>query len=101
MVCVWHSTTTFEVHFVHYSSDYDGVASAVAAWDALSEQEDQDMHTLGVVGFLFEEVGDDEEYDESADGVLLQFTSSGMAEVWQDAIGSASLSFRTYPCMSQ
>ena len=88
------STTTFEVHFVHYSSDYDGVTSAVAAWEALSEQEDQDMHTLGVVGFLFEEVGDDEDFDESADGVLLQFTSSGMDEVWSNASGSASLSFR-------
>merc|ERR1712087_579910 len=30
------STTTFEVHFVHYSSDYALVGDAVAAWDALS-----------------------------------------------------------------
>ena len=51
-------TTTFEVHFVHYSTDYDSVGEAVAAWDGLSEDEQSDMHSLGVVGFLFEEVCD-------------------------------------------
>ena len=49
-------TTTLEVHFVHYSSDYSDVGAAVGAWDALSEDDSLDMHTLGVVGFLFEEV---------------------------------------------
>ena len=49
-------TTTLEVHFVHYSADYDSVGDAVAAWEALSEDDALDMHTLGVVGFLFEEV---------------------------------------------
>jgi len=88
------TTSTFEVHFVHYSSDYDGVASAVAAWNELSEDDAQDMHTLGVVGFLFEEVDDDESYNGLADAVLLQFAEDpAMDEVWQNATGSAELSF--------
>jgi len=88
------STTTFEVHFVHYSSDYASLGDAVAAWDTLTATEGQDMHTLGVVGFLFEEVGDDAEYDADADYVLSQFAQdSGMDSVWQNASGSATLSF--------
>merc|ERR1719245_1793365 len=75
------TTSTFEVHFVHYSSDYAALGDAVAAWDTLSQDSSQDMHTLGVVGFLFEEVGDDEEYNTAADAVLLDFaTNEDMSE---------------------
>jgi len=88
------TTSTFEVHFVHYSSDYASVGDAVGAWDALSADASQDMHTLGVVGFLFEEVGNDEDYDESADAVLLEFAESAdMESVWATAEGEATLSF--------
>merc|ERR1719251_297423 len=53
-----------------------------------------DMHTLGVVGFLFEEVGDSETYNTAADAILLEFaTDSQMDEVWANATGSAILSF--------
>merc|ERR1712013_823150 len=84
-------TSTFEVHFVHYSGDYLSVGDAVGAWDALAEDDSQDMHTLGVVGFLFEEVGDDEEYNEKADFVLLEFAeSSDMESVWSTAEGEAA-----------
>jgi len=85
------------VHFVHYSSDYLSVGEAVGAWDALSEDDSMDMHTLGVVGFLFEEVDErraNAEYNEAADAVLLQFVEdSEMKEVWSDDSASATLSF--------
>merc|ERR1719225_1345540 len=52
------------------------------------------MHTLGVVGFLFEEVADTETYNTAADSILLEFaTDSQMDEVWANATGSAELSF--------
>ena len=91
------TTTTFEVHFVHYSNDYVSVGEAVAAWDALSESTDptaNDMHTLAVTGFLFEEVGDDDEYNEAADAVLLQFAEDGgMDALWRNVSLSTTLSF--------
>ena len=74
-----NTTTTFEVHFVHYSNDYASLGEAVAAYDELSESEDpasNDPHTLGVVGVLFEEVGDDDSYDAGADAVLLEFAQN-------------------------
>ena len=90
-------TTTMEVHFVHYSSDYHSVAEAVADWDLLSASTDpkaNDMHSLGVVGVLFEEVGDDEAYNTAADGVLLQFVDGdAMESVWRNATGYAHLTF--------
>jgi len=87
-------TTTLEVHFVHYSTDYDSVGAAVAAWDALADDDSQDMHTLGVVGFLFEEVRASDRYNEEADAILLQFAEADdMDEVWKFANGSATLSF--------
>jgi len=88
------TTSTFEVHFVHYSSDYEAVGDAVAAWDTLSESSSQDMHTLGVAGFLFEEVGDADEYNTAADAVLLQFAEdASMSDVWANGTGSALLTF--------
>merc|ERR1719300_561194 len=88
------TTTTFEVHFVHYSTDYDTVSDAVTAWNDLSEDPDADMHTLGVVDFLFEEVGGSDQYNEEADAILLEFAENeNMTEVWSDASGSAILSF--------
>merc|ERR1719334_1366091 len=88
------TTTTFEVHFVHYSNSYVDIGEALGAWEELSEDEDADMHTLGVVGFLFEEVDDDEDYNEDADDILMLFaTDSQMDEVWRNASGSATLSF--------
>ena len=90
-------TTTLEVHFVHYSSDYDSVGAAVAAWDALSEEDSQDMHTLGVVGFLFEEVHSTETYNEKADAILLELANnSAMQDVWTYADGAASLNLVIY-----
>ena len=87
-------TTTFEVHFVHYSSDYLSVGGAVEGWAELVSFEELDMHTLGVVGFLFEEVGDDEAYDTSADDVLYQFANAAvMDNVWNNGTGEAILSF--------
>merc|ERR1719334_1001458 len=87
-------TTTLEIHFVHYSTDYDSVGAAVAAWDALADDDSQDMHTLGVVGFLFEEVRASDRYNEEADAILLQFAEADdMDEVWKFANGSATLSF--------
>merc|ERR1712083_759629 len=87
-------TTTLEVHFVHYSTDYDSVSDAVGAWDALSEDDTQDMHTLAVTGFLFEEVRASDRYNEGADNILLQFAENDeMTEVWSNATGSAVLSF--------
>ena len=85
-------TTTLEVHFVHYSTDYDTVGDAVAAWNALSEDDSQDMHTLGVVGFLFEEVDTTEDYNAAADAILLELaTNTAMQDVWSDADGVAYL----------
>merc|ERR1719461_399165 len=56
-----------------------------------------DMHTLGVVGFLLEEVADDEDYNMKADSILLQFVANpDMDEVWTDADGSATISFSIY-----
>merc|ERR1719474_1488080 len=53
-----------------------------------------DMHSLGVIGVLFEEVEGEEEYNEYADHVLLQFAGdSEMEELWQNATGEAHLSF--------
>ena len=90
-------TTTLEVHFVHYSADYDSVGEAVGAWESASLSDDpntNDMHTLGVVGFLFEEVAENEDYHETADAVLLSLaTDSGMQSVWSNATGSAVLEF--------
>merc|ERR1719242_2974223 len=87
-------TTTLEVHFVHYSSDYSDVGAAVGAWEALAEDDTQDMHTLGVVGFLFEEVADNGDYDVSADTILLKFAlDSTMEDVWSNATGYATLTF--------
>merc|ERR1712190_252082 len=87
-------TTTLEVHFVHYSTDYDSVSDAVGAWDALSEDDTQDMHTLAVTGFLFEEVRASDRYNEGADNILLEFAENDeMTEVWSNATGSAVLSF--------
>merc|ERR1719474_1244655 len=90
-------TTTFEVHFVHYSSDYPSVGDAVGAWDALEDDDSKDMHTLGVVGFLFEEVANHEDYNLKADSVLLQFVADPeMESVWSDADGEATISFSIY-----
>ena len=90
-------TTTLEVHFVHYSSDYADVGAAVAAWDALSEDDSQDMHTLGVVGFLFEEVDSTEDYNVAADAIVLELaTNTAMQDVWSDADGVAYLDLVIY-----
>jgi len=93
---------------VHYSSDYDGVGDAVAAWDELSANHSLDPHTLGVVAFLFQEVDVVEDggrgvvsdveaadrYNAVADAVLLEFAENEeMTEVWSNASGSALLSF--------
>ena len=87
-------TTTFEVHFVHYSNDYLSVGGAVEDWEDLHNVSGQDMHTLGVVGFLFEEVGDDEDYNEKSDAILGLFANDeGMDEVWNNGTGEAYLSF--------
>jgi len=87
-------TTTLEVHFVHYSTDYDDVGAAVGAWNDLAEDPDADMHTLGVVGFLFEEVESSDAYNKEADAILLEFAESeDMLDVWTNASGYATLSF--------
>ena len=90
------TTTTLEVHFVHFSHDYLSVGEAVAAWENASLSDDpnaNDMHTLGVVGFLFEEVSDGV-YDEKADAILLELAEDpGMQSVWSNATGSAFLQF--------
>ena len=88
-------TTTFEVHFVHYSADYVSVTDALGAWEVLSLTPTlTDMHTLGVVGFLFEEVADNEEYNIKADAVLRQFAEDPqMDELWMNSTGEAFLEF--------
>jgi len=46
------------------------------------------------VGFLFEEVADNGDYNEDADDILMLFaTDPQMDEVWRNATGSATLSF--------
>ena len=85
-------TTTLELHFVHFSTDYLSVAAAVEAWADLEGVAGADMHTLAVAGFLFEEVDDD--VNVAADAVLLQFVeNAAMLEVWTNASASAVLSF--------
>lgn len=76
-------TTTLEVHFVHYSSDYHSVAEAVAAWSdyQIEGADDVDMHTLGVVAFLFEEVAAGETYHGTADAVLRHSKLRGVADI--------------------
>ena len=90
-------TTTFEVHFVHYSNDFVSVGSAVNAWQNLSESTDDSMndpHTLAVAGFLFMEVGDNEEYNVKADDIILQMaTDAQMDKLWMNSTGAAYLSF--------
>ena len=90
-------TTTFEVHFVHVSSDYQSIAGALDDWEELSESTDpaaNDMHTLGVVGFLFEEVDEDGDYNEKADEILRLFAvDEQMDQLWHNATGEAYLAF--------
>ena len=90
-------TTTLELHFVHFSTDYLSVAAAVEAWADLEGVAGADMHTLAVAGFVFEEVDDnavESDVNVAADAVLLQFVeNAAMLEVWTNASASAVLSF--------
>merc|ERR1719249_119706 len=57
----------------------------------------KDMHTLGVVGFLFEEVEDDEDYNLMADVTLLMLAAdTQMDSVWEEADGEAHIEFSIY-----
>ena len=90
-------TTTFEVHFVHYSNDFVSVGEALEAWWTLSNSTDptsNDMHTLAVTGFLFEEVDDNDDYNEKADYIIYQMANdSEMDALWRNATGYAKLEF--------
>ena len=88
--------TTLEVHFVHYAQEYHSVGSAFDAWENASRSDDpntNDMHTLAVVGFLFEETIDSQ-YDVHSDAILLELaTNTAMHSVWSNATGEAHLTF--------
>merc|ERR1712087_163010 len=59
-----------------------------------SQDNAQDMHTLGVVGFLFEEVSGNDRYHKAADKVLRDLANNeDMREVWAHGNGSALISF--------
>ena len=93
-------TTTLEIHFVHYSADYNSVGEAVAAWENASLSDDpltNDMHTLAVVGILFEEVSDDlnETYNEFADAIIREMAEdAGMMSLWRNVTVETQLSLK-------
>ena len=70
--CSKGTTRTFEVHLCIIRAT---MWLWAMQWLPGRQDETQNIHTLGVAGVLFEEVGDAQEYNADADGVLQQFAT--------------------------